>query len=754
MSSNREILEKDAKKKKKKKKDKKKKSSKDEPITIRASSTGTKVGHYSIGNELGRGGFGFVYQGLDTEEGISVAIKQVYIKHVPKDELSSIKMEIELLKKLSHENIVQYIDSVEDGGTLNIVLEYVEGGSLSWQVSKYGSLSEKLVLKYLVQVLEGLAYLHRQGVIHRDIKGANILTTKGGVVKLADFGVAINFDETASEGECVVGTPYWMAPEIIKMEGVTAKCDIWSVGCVVIELLTGKPPYFELAPMAALFRIVQDVGGPPLPVGISPVLRDFLAACFMSSAESRKSAEELLKHPWCASLLRQQQQEKTKIIEKTESFESFNQILEGAMTNRGFISVADHQNVTRRRGSGDMGSDEEDWDAELGIGDVGKEDDQPPNEPSVPVSLSLPTSNNNELDEDPFGDDEGFGDDNNDFGSLDVGSGGLTLQIPNNNNNNLGGLGGGLGGGLDDIDDEDWGEDIDDNGTPDQQSAIVAQLKKQAASRKSLNSINSGTPSALEKKSLLNRFKENNNDNECMDDFDMDGFGSPKLVNVTDSNNNNINDNNVLIDDFNSSLGSVASVASGLGDDDDFDLEGVTLNLRRNDGDSGDDEMEGFDDDFDMTGFGDDDDDIGAPAKLDFGDASNFESDSKAEVEAIQIKETYLWLTSVRITETEHEREEAYQAVCHLLNAIELCPMTNISRRRGSSTGVIGGGRLRARSIVEMNNTNDPEATKENIRLEQLKVLLGLAKGQDYILREQLGLVSSSLIYLNPLLIK
>ena len=150
------------------------------------------------------------------------------------------------------------------------------------------------MLKYLAQVLQGLVYLHEQGVIHRDIKGANILTTKTGVVKLADFGVAINLDETASEGDCVVGTPYWMAPEIIKMEGVTAKCDIWSVGCVVIELLSGKPPYFELAPMAALFRIVQD-DSPPLPSGISPVLKNFLDACFKKSPDMRKSAQELLK---------------------------------------------------------------------------------------------------------------------------------------------------------------------------------------------------------------------------------------------------------------------------------------------------------------------------------------------------------------------------------------------------------------------------------------------------------------------------
>lgn len=299
MSSNAALLAKDKKKKKKKDKKKKKSKKEKEPIVVfHKTKAGTHVGRFIIGRELGKGGFGVVYEGCDSETGSTVAIKQVYIKSVPKDELASIKMEIELLKKLTHENIVRYIDSIEQDGTLNIVLEYIEGGSLQDKVNQLGVLHEKLCNKYVVQVLQGLQYLHRQGVIHRDIKGANLLILKDGTVKLADFGVSISVDNTEDEGDCVVGTPYWMAPEIIKMEGVTAKCDIWSVGCVVIELLTSKPPYFELAPMAALFRIVQDSGGPPLPSGISRVLRDFLGFCFKPTAGERWSAEKLLNHPW------------------------------------------------------------------------------------------------------------------------------------------------------------------------------------------------------------------------------------------------------------------------------------------------------------------------------------------------------------------------------------------------------------------------------------------------------------------------
>lgn len=118
------------------------------------------------------------------------------------------------------------------------------------------------------QVLQGLLYLHDQGVIHRDIKGANILTTKEGLVKLADFGVASR--TTGLHESSVVGTPYWMAPEVIELSGATTASDIWSLGCTVIELLEGKPPYHKLQPMPALFRIVND-DHPPLPQGASPV---------------------------------------------------------------------------------------------------------------------------------------------------------------------------------------------------------------------------------------------------------------------------------------------------------------------------------------------------------------------------------------------------------------------------------------------------------------------------------------------------
>ncbi|KAK3360025.1 hypothetical protein B0T25DRAFT_117866 [Lasiosphaeria hispida] len=149
----------------------------------------------------------------------------------------------------------------------------------------------------MTQVLQGLQYLHDQGVIHRDIKGANILTTKDGTVKLADFGVSTSTLAGPDKEAQVVGTPYWMAPEIIQLSGATSSSDIWSVGCTVIELLQGKPPYHNLAAMPALFAIVND-DHPPLPEGVSPAARDFLMQCFQKDPNLRVSARKLLRHAW------------------------------------------------------------------------------------------------------------------------------------------------------------------------------------------------------------------------------------------------------------------------------------------------------------------------------------------------------------------------------------------------------------------------------------------------------------------------
>ncbi|KZV47026.1 hypothetical protein F511_16413 [Dorcoceras hygrometricum] len=247
---------------------------------------------YMLGDEIGKGAYGRVYKGLDLENGDFVAIKQVSLENIAQEDLNTIM-------NLNHKNIVKYLGSLKTKSHLHIILEYVENGSLANIIkpNKFGPFPESLVAVYIAQVLEGLVYLHEQGVIHRDIKGANILTTKEGLVKLADFGVATKLNEADLNTHSVVGTPYWMAPEVIEMSGVCAASDIWSVGCTVIELLTCVPPYYDLQPMPALFRIVQDEH-PPIPDGLSADITDFLRQCFKKDARQRPDAKTLLSHPW------------------------------------------------------------------------------------------------------------------------------------------------------------------------------------------------------------------------------------------------------------------------------------------------------------------------------------------------------------------------------------------------------------------------------------------------------------------------
>lgn len=257
-----------------------------------------------LGEELGRGAYGQVYRGMDTRTGQHVAIKQISLERIPADSLQSIMNEVELLKGLNHKNIVKYLGSFRTKTHLYIILEFMENGALSSIIkqNKFGPFPEALVAVYTQQVLQGLAYLHDQGVVHRDIKGANILTTKDGLVKLADFGVAaklgeLEADNRAGREASPVGTPYWMAPEVVELKAVTTAADIWSVGCLAIELLTGNPPYYDLQPMSALYNIVQDLH-PPLPPNISMGMQDFLVKCFQKDAARRPSARRLLQHSW------------------------------------------------------------------------------------------------------------------------------------------------------------------------------------------------------------------------------------------------------------------------------------------------------------------------------------------------------------------------------------------------------------------------------------------------------------------------
>ncbi|KAJ2822776.1 Protein kinase of the Mitotic Exit Network, partial [Coemansia sp. 'formosensis'] len=268
-----------------------------ERLTVYSESA-QRLANYQLGNCIGRGQFGSVYRALDLETGQMLAVKQILLEGQDIDNMEDIMQEVELLKSLSSPRIVRYHGFVKTDTHLNLVMEYVENGSLSATLKSFGSFPEKLVLAYAVKIIEGLIYLHGRDVVHCDLKACNILTTKQGNTKLTDFGVSLNLKLRKPGDESVVaGTPYWMAPEIIQLDGACMASDIWSLGCTIIELLTGKPPYSELMQMAALYRIVED-DHPPIPEGISEELKDFLLRCFQKEPANRPTAAELMSHSW------------------------------------------------------------------------------------------------------------------------------------------------------------------------------------------------------------------------------------------------------------------------------------------------------------------------------------------------------------------------------------------------------------------------------------------------------------------------
>uniref|UniRef100_A0A161ZMJ9 mitogen-activated protein kinase kinase kinase n=1 Tax=Daucus carota subsp. sativus TaxID=79200 RepID=A0A161ZMJ9_DAUCS len=259
------------------------------------------------GELIGSGAFGQVYMGMNLDSGELLAVKQVSIaansasKEKTQAHVRELEDEVKLLKNLSHPNIVRYLGTAREEHSLNILLEFVPGGSISSLLGKFGSFPESVLRMYTKQLLLGLEYLHKNGIMHRDIKGANILVDNKGCIKLADFGASKKVVElaTMTGAKSMKGTPYWMAPEVILQTGHSFSADIWSVGCTVIEMATGKPPWSQqYQEVAALFHIGTTKSHPPIPDHLSAEAKDFLLKCLHKEPDWRPTASDLLQHPF------------------------------------------------------------------------------------------------------------------------------------------------------------------------------------------------------------------------------------------------------------------------------------------------------------------------------------------------------------------------------------------------------------------------------------------------------------------------
>lgn len=262
--------------------------------------------NFSCGPPLGHGSYGTVYLGI-LSTGKLVAVKYISLATTKTEVLQSVKSEVQMMTTLKHPNIIRYYGAHSMGGTMMIFMEFAVGGSLASIVKKFLFLTEAVMQMYTAQILSGLLYLHRKGIVHRDIKGENILIDGDGVSKLADFGCSKALVSSTQAGcESLVGSPFWMAPEVIRSEGYGTKADIWSVGCTVVEMLNGgEPPWKSMFDNAysAMFYVGSTSDIPSIPEDTSDACRSFLHRCFERDVEKRASAEELLRHEWLAEVV-------------------------------------------------------------------------------------------------------------------------------------------------------------------------------------------------------------------------------------------------------------------------------------------------------------------------------------------------------------------------------------------------------------------------------------------------------------------
>jgi len=316
---------------------------------------------------IGKGSFGAVYKGMVRKTREQVAIKVIDLEEA-EDEMEDIQQEISVLIQLDCPYITKYFGSYLKGSKLWIIMEYLGGGSvLDLMKPPPGYLEEQYIAVILRETLKGLEYLHRQGKIHRDVKAANILLSTNGDVRLADFGVSGQLSDQMAKRNTFVGTPFWMAPEVIKQSGHDSKADIWSLGITAIEMARGEPPYADLHPMRVLFLIPKNPP-PELSSTFSKPFREFVADCLQKDSDKRPSATELLKH---------------KFIQKAKK----NSLLVDLVQNREKWAATQNPIVEQTE---DDEKDKAVFLPEWDFGDGGDDEEEPASEPAPPVDIPPP----------------------------------------------------------------------------------------------------------------------------------------------------------------------------------------------------------------------------------------------------------------------------------------------------------------------------------------------------------------------------
>ncbi|KAJ1556316.1 hypothetical protein HK405_002373 [Cladochytrium tenue] len=258
------------------------------------------------GRIIGRGSYARVYFGLNVNTMDIMAVKQVEL--VPSNQsaesgrlrkkmVDALNVEVRLLRELDHPNVVRYLGFDIQENVVSLFLQYVDGGSIASMLSLYGPFELHIAQLFVRQVVDGLQYLHDRFIIHRDIKGANLLVDREGTVRIADFGISKKNEYSTpykyNARMSLQGSVFWMAPEVLKGRGYSAKVDIWSLGCVTLEMLTGTHPWKGFGETQTMWRLGKD-NAPPLPTMLDERARNFIETCCTVNPEERPTAEALL----------------------------------------------------------------------------------------------------------------------------------------------------------------------------------------------------------------------------------------------------------------------------------------------------------------------------------------------------------------------------------------------------------------------------------------------------------------------------